>query len=551
LPHGSASIEKEILMDEKIFIKSFEEKIDKFHESLDFFKHQSRQKAQWYLLVVYQECDRMNNLSKEGSEKFSDYASGLQYALYWTDSLKEDNFYPPKSIDLIIYKEAEEFFKCAINYKRVIAPFTLYWNGAASVEIINENKVRFYRTGEQQKFDVLEFLLYQHPTKGLLGAEPRVPKEIGDAGIKELLKVIKTVKSYGKNGFLYVVNSQNIKTILNGFKNMDLKFDLTDESWSFSDFSYSELKAIFSCLRSISLIHLACHFRASVLKNGVPAAAFLITKTKQEWIDVIFKSTGVSEEKIIKILEIFKYDKNFKKRDIVFQPFVEVAKDLLTIAPSLVGYLKLEVIFLALTAKLFKNEFDKKSGDFENIMIKDFLNFFVDGKFIVSQKRQLGIEILPDVDVAIYDKVTNTILICECKFVIPPIGVREVLNRNEREKKGIDQLKLIMTYAEKNLDIFLKRIFPTEDIVKPKIYYCALFKGYYGSSNSIENKIPVLEINHFEKLLNQHQDFYVFCEFIQSFSYLPKLREDFEPMEMDIAFGERSINWEGAYINVS
>ena len=534
-------------------IRNIEQKIDNAYKNYKLYQLQNRPLAQWYLLLMHEESIRLPIIDKLNKGKPLDWfeiicsieaAKGaLQFALKWIDELPNGKFRMPREIDWDLYGYAQDFFFLAQNYYRVIGPFTLYSRGLASAIAENATTIRFERDPQESAFDVLGLIKMQDPVRTLVRRD-KIPQKIEE----ELELVLMSAKPLDYHNITYKVNHKNLAPAISYWFNEMSKDTYLPDEWSIRGVSAIELRRFFASIRSLCMIHLRCTSRLDILSHveaAAPASA-LLSKRSDDWMRFITRCAGISAEKVKSIIDILTYDRNMVKRDISLQPFVKIADENLTICPYLVYNSNLERNFLSLVAKKFKTEYDNQSYLFEEIMISRCANIAERAKLIFSCKRKIiGSQSLPDIDAAFYDSSSNCLLVCQLKAVIPPSEPAEVLERAEREHEGIEQAKVIKKIGEQSPELLWKSCFDELDYLSPKIFCAVLLKGSFGSSHSLNNNIPSLELEHFAEMVDKYDLLINLCEHISSFSYLPKEGIDYDKVDSIIEFEENKIICEG------
>lgn len=185
------------------------------------------------------------------------------------------------------------------------------------------------------------------------------------------------------------------------------------EEWEFDKFSVKDFKQFWIAIATLCFIHMiAC------LKSGAPGADVqeaVLIKSSTEFVQIIADKTELSTDSISAILKLLTYNSRLKNNDIVYQPFVEIDKDRLALAPHLILASRPERNLISLIHKIR----DKSYFDLTNLregIMQDEIDT-VTGKIpnILVEKNKSLPGTLPDVDYAIWDKESNSILICELK----------------------------------------------------------------------------------------------------------------------------------------
>lgn len=531
-------------------IKEIENEIDTYYKTKKIYKLDNRPLAQWYLLLMHEEFIRLPIMFPRSGFDWVELVAriekakgSLEWVLRWTDKLPDKNFSIPNIINEKYYEYAQDLFFIGIDYYGIIAPFTLWHRGIAAATFDGDNTIRFKRNTRELAFDVFGTIDRQDPNRNLLEFNAIYSSEID----KQFQIIYETAKPIKKVGLKYKVNHKNLKPLIEYFERKLIKTSNVTEDWLILGISINDIRRFFASLLSLCQVHITVMlhmFKVYKINDGARISA-LITRNKNEWIIMLAKYSNVSDEIIGRLIEIFTYDREFAKRDMSLQPFFPITSELLTICPHLVLFSDLERNFRALMAKKYKDEYDQNSCVFEKKMLSECEKLANKNK--ISFKKNMIIPeepSLPDIDSIFFDEKSNCLLVCELKAVIPPSEPAEVIERNNREHEGIEQIKAMKKFSKNNPKKFFENIFGKAISPAPDIYFAVLLQGSYGSAKSIDEGIPTIELTHFSKLMDKIKDFKELCQYIKSFSYLPKEGVDFDISEQTLKFGEYKILWE-------
>ena len=305
------------------------------------------------------------------------------------------------------------------------------------------------------------------------------------------------------------------------------------EEWNFDAFSIKDFKQFWIAVATLSFIHMtAC------LKSGVQGAAVedaVIVKSSSEFVQIIVDKTGSAIDNIAAILQLLTYNSKLKNNDIVYQPFVKLDKDKLALAPHLILASRPERNLVSLVHKLK----DKSYFDLTNLregIMQDELDITTEKlqNVLVSKNKALP-GTLPDVDYAIWDKASNTILICELKWLVEADSTSEVFARIQDLEHGCSQVSDMLSYAETHCLDFCNKVFDATEIEKtPEIIGCVVSKKGIRVDNS---NIPVISLHTFLNLL-QHKSIFETFKTIKEKTYLIPTPQNFE-------FGLQAVTYAG------
>ena len=153
---------------------------------------------------------------------------------------------------------------------------------------------------------------------------------------------------------------------------------------------------------------------------------------------------------------------------------------------------------------------------------------------LVAKNKSLP-DTLPDVDYAIWDKESNSILICELKWLIEADSTSEVFARVQDLEHGCNQVLDMLTYAKNYCSDFCNKVFglAMSDSL-PVVMGCVVSKKGIRVDNS---DIPVISLQTLLDLLKRNSVNRTF-EMIKEKSYLFSTPPNFE-------FGLQAISYAG------
>ncbi|MFA5159927.1 MAG: hypothetical protein WC484_05415 [Candidatus Omnitrophota bacterium] len=536
-------------------IRSIEKAIDFFHQNLNLHRIKNRSLARWYLLLMHEEMIRIPPLLR--AQKDSDWSEhigpieyakgGLKYALHWTDDLLEDDFKIPQIIDQTLYEDAKDFLDCSINYYGIIAPFVLFGKGLARAELVNPTTLKFMRDETDASFETLEHIFRNSPDSPFVKSAMVPFKQEIDKAFNDLENLFNNAAPDGPEGVKYHCTHKDIKPLMLVLEQQMLSTSHLGDEWSLCGIKKQHIIKSFAFLKARVLIHLSCINRAAGVYGitGMGSVSSLLVLEKEGLNRLMAKTTGIDLDIVKKFTSIMVYDENLKQKDIALQPLLPISNERILLAPNLIAMNNMERNFLALTAKLFKSEYDNASHHFELKMINQCENIANRYNLKFSAKKKIrSNNQLPDIDVAFYEKSSNVLLLCECKVIIAPSEPSEIIERNKRELEGCEQANEIKKYSKTNAELIWQSCFPSNEYPTPKFYFVVLLNGHFGSKHSIDAAIPAIELDFFSALLDKFKTLNKVAEYLVSFEYLPKKGKDFEIVETKLTFGKYTIIWQ-------
>jgi len=305
------------------------------------------------------------------------------------------------------------------------------------------------------------------------------------------------------------------------------------EEWEFDTFSIKDFKQFWVAIATLSFIHMMACLKSGI--RGADVEEAVLVRSPSKFAQIILDKTEISADSIAAILKLLTYNSQLKNNDIVYQPFVELDSDKLALAPHLILASRPERNLISLIHK----RRDKSYFDLTNLregIMQDELDSATEKlqNVLVSKNKALP-GTLPDVDYAIWDKTSDSILVCELKWLVEADATPEVFTRVQDLEHGCSQVSDILTYAKRNCTEFCNKVFGTTTLEKmPEIIGCVVSKKGIRVDNS---NIPVISSQTLLNLL-QHNSIIETFEAIKEKTYLISAPHNFE-------FGLKEITYAG------
>lgn len=295
------------------------------------------------------------------------------------------------------------------------------------------------------------------------------------------------------------------------------------EEWEFDSFSVVDYKNFWIAIATLSMIHMvAC------LNSNTPGACVeeaVMIKTASEFVRIVEEKTDISSERIWAILKYFTYDESLENNDIAYQPFIEIDHDKLALAPHLILASRPERNMVTLIHKKRDKSYFELTNLKEGIMQEE-ISLIMNGvdNAVVAKNKSLPNE-LPDVDYAVWDRNSNTVLVCELKWLVEADSTTEVFSRINDLEHGCEQISRILQYANDNTFDFFQRVFGMRlEGERPTIQGCVISKKGIRVENT---QIPVISLQSFAELVQREKVMKTVIDSIMSRAYLYKAHSNF------------------------
>lgn len=450
-------------------------------------------------------CDNNNYIYEQDLKKIIelfDNAANYKHVEH-NYILMSDNKYSPIEAELYLNKDGVYFYpkNRLINrkkaYNSIFINQRLYINDILNDEILREMSTKYFDS------------LYR-------------------------LKILRPCSGINKEKILYIMEAGDEiwYSIFNYYTKVESYHDELDDDWSFEDFTVGEVKEIFCVFKTIATIY-SCIREDDLLKIRYEELESIILK----------RSTLNNKEKIRTIINLITYKSSNinKKIGIEHTPVIEL-KNELVIIPYLIECLKAERNFVIGLNKRerYKAIYDSFSGKKEKKMIDLFREkiqkydniIFSSNKNIYVKKDKKA-----EIDIAIFDKNSHTLLILECKWSFTIGSERESLNRCEVIEKGINQIRTINQYAYSDLDKLSELCYGKTSLEIKKYYGCVLTKNEIGTYILDEDVKVISETGLYDLIEKYNGNLKNVIKDIDEEKFLPVKNLHYKEREFQVEYG--------------
>ena len=519
------------------YIRKAEKVIDSYHNNNTFFSL-NRRTALFNALTVFEDSCRLGGITVlerehdrlEYSFLIREQLDALNILVQWIfeGCAHNDNDILDLSIIPERYLSAASLLQFhAKPYSPICSAYISYSRGKFNATANEKTKtITFLDNPDNRSIFITDVIETIHGDQSL-GLQPIDPETL-DIANKSLLSSIRFVD--GRISYKY---DSSIWTPFQSM--MQRQWCSTSElpeEWMFDRFSVGDYKQFWIAIATFCFIHMTACLKSGVQGGHVEEA--VLVKSRAEYLQLIVKNTNVAPERASSILEFLIYDPNLKNNDIVYQPFVQVDEDKLALAPHLVLSSRPERNLVTLIHKKKDKAYFELTNLREGIMQEQLDSITLSLHNVRLAKNKALPDALPDVDYAIWDTKSNTILVCELKWLIEADSTTEVFSREQDIAHGCNQVSKILRYAEKNNSDFIKRVFDGEASLQPSIIGCVISKKGIRVDNS---NIPVISLQAAVKLFQKGTVYEAF-EAISNRAYLIPTPNDFE-------FGLKTVKYAG------
>ena len=308
---------------------------------------------------------------------------------------------------------------------------------------------------------------------------------------------------------------------------LKLQFDLNRElpgDWIIDKYTLDEYCEVWATLATWMMIHtLSCMF------SGLPGAGLadvVVMRSLEEIADFIMSKTGFSQPVIQKIISILVFDWKLKNNDVIYQPIIQLTSTQYALSPHLFLNSNPERNLISIIQKYQnKTEYSVLTNKRESLMAEQIVSGVNHSEWYIKESVNLP-STLPDIDLLLYDPESNSILLCELKWLNSPDSTSEVYARQDDIDKGVRQSEATLQYVKENPKDCLSRAFGNQ-IVSNIDFSDTIISACVVSKNTIRTSLETIPVINQKQLL----DVCIRCKFnlmqiissVESRSYLSKL----------------------------
>ena len=476
-------------------IREIENIIDHVHDKHPFFNIKKNQ-AIYDILSVFQDCCTSSMMASVlnpcALRSIIDHMDSLNVCLKWIDeSISDDNSTVSLDISEQEYQNGVSLLNEYANpYSLICSGYISFSRGRLSADIQN-NTVTFNNVDSTNK------TAYNDILREIFASTP--DKFAGVINPIELLKATETLKKHSRidNEMLcYDLTSEVIDAFFNIAKN---QWDITKtlpNTWKFDNFSLEEYRVCWIWLCTLCYIHLFSNLNIEAplirLKNAT------IIQSKSNIIDYVVTMSGLDSNIVEAIIDYITFNPKRKNGDIMYQPIVIINNDIVIIAPTLFVGSKPERNLLSLVNSSKDSFHSKEVNDLEGLMVSELEdNIVLKPRQRIAKHKHLE-DNLPDLDFALLDEDSNSVLLCELKWFTPADSTKEVYAREDDITHGCEQMESIMAYAMQDREKFISKVFDLKNFDSIDLFCCVVAKHNIRTQN---NYVPVIDLERIKDLL--------------------------------------------------
>jgi hypothetical protein len=509
--------------------------------------HADKTQALWYFLVVLEDQHiwmfRSNDSSQQFIGRFGSTVDLMKYSMKHGLSRIRKELRPgsdcslPKKVISKSYSTAATLLDEGMDYSNLVRMISALYDG----------KIKLLETEDAFEIEVIDTIYHDdaysvlevlgHKETSAITYSQIVRHWVTSLeDIPEILVVIGEAVSIDQGLISYDYNQ---RLVLELAKHLAQQPYTIPDEWVFPWGGRTETTLLLNslCLRCLyHIVSVEYGARSVNLAGGGHESLVLILNRKQLILDIAALSSQ-SNYKINKFLDFITYGLSTESPDPALQPLIKLSGGRFAIPCFHIITSHLERNILSLQARIFPKEFDSLSKLFEvkmvNAIVLNIESKWPSFKVNVNIQTKHGVE---EIDLMIADPESNTLVVCELRWMLPPGDPREVQNKKKTCYQKISQLNRKINKMRPCLGAIIEQHFgiSNEKALPWNLYGIVVIEGFGGARSNIQD-IPVMAKQVFETGLGKTKSLRQFGEWSRMLDWLPKeeVHFNFSPAEIE------------------
>ncbi|AKC78407.1 hypothetical protein XB05_06470 [Xanthomonas arboricola] len=300
---------------------------------------------------------------------------------------------------------------------------------------------------------------------------------------------------------------------------------MVPEGWRFPWGGCYETMLLINAMCVRCMYHwIAVHFGASLhgLRGGGEASLLYITKM-QKLVADLDAMCSLGETRIRSFLQYLSHGYATKTPDPALQPIVALTNGLVAVPCLLYLSSNYERNLLGLQARIDSKRFDSMSKLFEVDMVHDLLEMirprwpFVKGN--QTLRADGGFE---EIDLLVADPGSQTVLVCELRWMLQPGDPREVQNRKNACREKVGQLARKVQWLQPRIRLALDVLGVAPAAMAEWRIEGVIVIKTFGGTLSNNPKLPIMTERIFMQGMQNASSLRHFADWSQSLGWLPQ-----------------------------
>jgi hypothetical protein len=455
----------------------------------------------------------------------------------------------PVSLDLDwnLYSEAHNLMKLSFDYYQICRYFVLYSRGFFGAETIKERKrVRFYFRSDPERHRDLAAEVYS-----VLQDYPPISPALAKL-MAETMPVIRTIlPHYIDKTSEFSIRCETPPDLMEYFKRWastfvdEMRFEMPG-TWQFENYSLAQFKFFWKSILALALAHIQAHeYSDEAVGTNGGALGSLVMQVSEEWLSktgVLFPIPATAWRSILNLL-IYQPTRDYW--DPFWQPIIRTLGGTLLIAPHLITSSSPErnLITLLTRSEAGRASYNRVSSEKEREQLNGLTQFFQPPRYLTRTRvlvpRGDG-TILTDIDLFLYERETNVLLLLHAKWFIRPDTVQEQLARDQEVQVAVGTATNAAARITELGEVWVSKVLGIELNHLPTLHSVVACRDFVPSGWVYDQHIPVINAGFLTKFIGSPQftglaSLYAACaEFTKSVGQMHSAASG----EREIALGE-------------
>jgi len=428
-------------------------------------------------------------------------------------------------------------FDVAHNFETFTGCFPAWHRDRAAAEIVGPRMIRFTWVGGAVGRRVSAFQKGFRSESEQKGTPiPSSPVPDTPAAKERLARVLGTCRSEGRLGFSYPLPFEYYEFLRPFYEQSLASVFRREDSLSLGAYTLGAFRSLYLALLTICATHEILCFGWGKLRSGYPLNSAVIVKKFGEWVRLLCRLgslPGATVEAILNDLT-FPVQGPRKPRDLLIHPFVplDAGSRLLGLVPHFPLHSRPDENILRTCSYVNHGAYDAASQLKEQDMRCDLTSALP--AHIVPVGPVALPEGNPDVDLALEDESSSTLVLAELKWIRKPLSVFERCDRDEEFLKGVEQLARIQRFLSSKPSYLAERGKVSRSLLEySELRYLLIARDHFVWVDP-HKVYPVIEFETFKRAISKAGTLHEALAQLLTFEWLPVEGRDFR-VEFQVA----------------
>lgn len=457
--------------------------------------------------------------------------SAMKHAMNWLAQHSRMKDAPFSAFSTDALQEASHLLREAESYLMVNAAYSWAHRNVIDLAASGQRLRMTFRLPNDDRFEAYDMLIKPTVSPGNTRSRPAPDRLLAEIG-----------RCFARN--MVMGGIPTVRNVLSAA--FDIAQSLSEPyyqlplTWSLGEFTIGDFRKVNDAVRAILFGWLfATDLSASYDPSYTRNLPFKIKRV--ELVNAVKDVTGVAKNVVRHITSLLTYSRGERlSSDPALQPLIALEGDELALSSRLVlgGSPERNLIALINTRPWERALYDRLKDEKESLM-RARLESRRPSRYHSWHGKLVGRKDLPNVDYALFDQRTGTVLLAELKWFVAPDETREMADRSEEIQKGVKQCKRLMSAVRE--DGSLLKHFPDVKDVSCLV----VSANSIGMSYVHDDDVPVINEDHFLEELASASDLKEVAGWLRDREYLPKRGRDYRSASPLVSFFSWELEWYG------